>query len=306
MTPENNYNSEETESYQSVNQAQIEAARTANNTWVFEEKEREMYVANGETLVATAVIDRTTKNVSGTVLIHNFKWIDEKAFSERENSFVTTMRRVGRSNDQLINTTHNATVNAKLYASLVSGGAVVVPLGNGQTTETEKTRDEMLEFARIYPEAASEAIETWLESAHFEIVEDSASAFDWMFTSGSTIKIKWWIGDKDEPLAAGYITFKSPVSEERKRHDDEVQNIKSRRQGEINIAEMSENFGKKLAYGLKHLLSVEGIAIGSEGVVYNEKLKRDFVIKFNPIWFVQAVELMHESFDFTKGKSAKS
>ena len=227
MTPENNYNSEETESYQSVNQAQIEAARTANNTWVFEEKEREMYVANGETLVATAVIDRTTKNVSGTVLIHNFKWIDEKAFSERENSFVTTMRRVGRSNDQLINTTHNATVNAKLYASLVSGGAVVVPLGNGQTTETEKTRDEMLEFARIYPEAASEAIETWLESAHFEIVEDSASAFDWMFTSGSTIKIKWWIGDKDEPLAAGYITFKSPVSEERKRHDDEVQNIKS-------------------------------------------------------------------------------
>lgn len=284
----------------------LDDSREAGNNWFFEDKELQMYVANGEMLLTSEVFDPNTGEETGAILHHRLKWMDDRCFADRENSFVTTMRRVGRSNDQQISTTDLKTTDAKLYNEVIDSGFLRIPKGNGEFVEIEKSRDEMLDYARLFPESAADAVEAWLEAANFKLYNTERNSFDWMFSEQSVVKILWYLGDRNDPVAAGILTFKSPTAETRKKYNEEVQVVKTKRQGDQNIAQVSESFAKKLQYGLTHLLNVEGIAVGSAGVKYTESMKKDFVLKFNPIWFVEAVETMHESFNFTRGKSSKS
>lgn len=280
----------------------LDASREVGNNWFFEEKELQMFVASGEMKLSGEMLDPNTGESTGALLLHYLKWDDDRCFADRENSFVTTMRRVGRSNDQSVSTTDTKSIDAKLYNSVINSGVLKIPKGNGEFTEDEKTREEMLEFARLFPESAADAVESWLECANFEIYGADRNSFDWLFVEQSVVKVLWYLGERHDPVAAGILTFKSPTSEARKRYNEEVQIVKTKRQGDQNIAQVSENFGKKLQYGLTHLLNVEGIAVGNAGVKFTESMKKEFVLNFNPIWFVEAVETMHESFNFTRGK----
>lgn len=309
MSEENNQQSPASQSsaadeYQSVNREQIEAARAAGNTWLYKEREMEMYVAQGYVEISTEILN--SGEPTGAVMIHQFGWDRETAFVKHERSFKTSLVRVGRSARQKVKTTQAVPPNAALYADLIQGG-IIRRMENGEPVDQVKTREQMLDFARFYPESASEAVETWFESARFKILEENESNnFDWMFTNLPVKKVLFYIGEEENPLAAGILTFNSPSKEEREKFDEEVQNIESEKKGDLNFAELSENFGKKIQYGSKHLAEVEGIAVGAEGVKFNAEMKQKFITLFNPIWFVEAVETMHDSFVFTKGKSARS
>ncbi len=292
--------------YQSVNREHIEAARAAGNTWFYKDVELEMFVAKGYIETVTEINNPATGESSGAVLIHKFSWDKENAFIARERAFKTSLSRVGRSAKQRVKTTQAVPTNAALYASLIQGG-MIRQIENGKQKDDEKSREEMLEFVRLYPESASEAIETWLDAAKFKLVDDSSiNNFDWIFQNHPVKKVLWYIGEENNPVAAGILTFRSPSAEERQRLDDEVQNIESEKKGDVNFAELSENFAKKLEYGAKLLTNIEGISVEREGNPYvadsNSQVKRRFITLFNPIWFVEAVETMHESFNFTKGK----
>lgn len=292
--------------YPSVNREQIEAARAAGNTWMFREREMEMFVARGFIESATEINDPATNEPTGILLIHQFGWENQSPFIKREKAFKTSLQRVGRATKQRVKTTNLIPVNAEFYSELIQGG-IIRRFENGEPVDTPKSREEMLEFARLYPESASEAIEAWLESAKFKLlVETDGNNLDWMFSSQPVKKVLWYLGDEENPVAAGILTFNSPPKEERERYDDEVQNIESDRKGDVSFAELSENFGKKIQYGSKHLASVEGIAVEAEGNPYSANNKQKFIVLFNPLWFVEAIELVHESFNFTKGKSAKN
>lgn len=294
-----------TDEYNSVNREQIEAARAAGNVWTFEERELEMFVANGYIESATDILDPKGEE-TGAIMIHKFAWTKETPFVNRERAFKTSLRRVGRNTKQNIKTTQSVPANAKLYADTICGGIIRQTI-NGEAVDIEKSREDMLEFARHYPESASEAVEAWLESASFELLDErTGDNFDWMFQNLPVKRVLWYIGDRSNPIAAAVLTFNAPPSEERSKFDEEVQNIDSDKKGDVNFAELTESFPRKLQYGQKFLQSVEGIAVEAEGVNYAPEFKQKFITLFNPIWFVEAVEVMHESFTFTKGKSAKS
>lgn len=295
--------------YQSVNQSNIEAARAAGNVWDYNGREMEMFVARGYIETATEILNPATQESTGAILIHKFGWSKAAPFIAREKAFKTSLRRVGRSSKQKIKTTQLQPVNAELYAELIQGG-IIRRMENGETIDIEKTRDDMLGFARLYPEAASEAIETWLESGKFKLLDDNyGTDFNWIFTNLPVKKVLFYIGDEDNPDVAAIFTFNSPPKEEREKFDEDVQNIESEKKGDVNFAELSENFMSKVQFGMRYLKSAEGIAVETEGKAFvgatNEE-KEKFLILFNPIWFVDAVETMLEGFNFTKGRSATS
>jgi hypothetical protein len=145
----------------------------------------------------------------------------------------------------------------------------------------------MLRFTHLYPEAASEAIETWLESGKFKLLDDNYGVdFNWIFTNLPVKKVLFYIGDEDNPDVAAIFTFNSPPKEEREKFDEDVQNIESEKKGDVNFAELSENFMSKVQFGMKYLKSVEGIAIETEGKAFvGEKAeeKEKFLVLSNPI-----------------------
>ena len=291
--------------YPSVNREQIEAARAANNTWFFEKREMEMFGARGYIESGTDILDAKGEE-TGAIMIHKFAWTKETPFVTREGAFKTSLRRVGRNTKQNVKTTQSVPANAKLYADTIQGG-VIRRLVNGEPVDIEKSREEMLQFAKYYPESASEAVEAWLESCSFEILDErKGDNFDWIFQNTPVKQVLWYIGNRENPLAAGIITFNSPPSEEREKFDDEVQRIDSDKKGDVTFAELSESFTRKIQYGQKFLSNVDGISVETEGNPFQTELKQKFIVLFNPIWFVEAVELMHDSFNFTKGKSAKT
>lgn len=287
-------------------QSQLAAARAVNNAWKFEGRELEKFVARGEASVATVVTNRKTGEKTGTRLIHVFGWERDSPFITRESALITKMSRIGRSKEQDIDSAHLATVNAAFYKTIVQGG-ILRKLGeNGETTERQLSRDEMLRHANLYPESASEAIESWLEAGKCEFLDDDAADAgddEYLFTAEDTVRILWYLGSRDNPAAAAILTFKTPSSDARSNFDNSQQQIKSKKHGDVNTAELRENFPKKLQYGLKYLLSVEGVAVETEGRDFALELKNKFVTLFNPIWFADAVETMQESFDFLKTES---
>lgn len=294
--------------------ANLEAAREAGNTWMFGNKEMEKYVARGEAQVATAILNKVTHEDSGALMIHKFQWTKETAFVERESSFKTSLRRIGRATAQDVDTAHLITVNSEFYSKIVSGGELRIPKGNNEFEIQEISREEMVKHANLYPESASEAIETWLESPTFELYNEEDNTFRFLFEAPDNTKVLWFLGNRENPVAAGIFTFKSPKSEERKEYDQVVQKIKTDRQGEVSKTILEQNFMKKISYGVNHLIAVDGIAIGSEGNSFSpdsaDKKRKghieDFVIVFGPTWFAEIVDVMHDSFDFMKGKSGKS
>lgn len=287
-------------------QAETETENNTADNWNFNGANMPKYPTLGEASIETAVLDRTTREPTGTTLIHNFKWSDNNPFVKHQSAFSTTLRRVGRINDQEIDPSQSTPIDAALYADIITGGVLRIPTGNGEFEEKSKSREELLEFARLYPESAAEAVNNWLDAGHVELIDESAGSFDWMFQEQPVVKVLWYLGEKENPIFAAILEFKSPASERRTNFDKEVQKIKSRKQGEINITEVSESFTKKMQYGSGQLQRVEGVSIGVENADYAESLKQKFITLFNPIWFVDAVEVMHESFDFTKGKVAAS
>lgn len=284
---------------------QIDLARDAGNTWTFDEKEMEMYVADGTAAVAVAILDRKTRQVNGVTMVHHFKWEKNDPFLIREQDFTTKMKTVGRGTEQEIDTTNMTEPNAKLYAAIVQSGVMIIPRGNGETEEKEVSRTQLLEFARLYPESASEVVETWLDGWHFEVMGEE-ECFDYMFEELPTVKVFGWIGNRDNPVKAVILTFTSPSKEERTKFEDERQIIKSDRIGDQKFAEVRQSFIKQYQYGRKFLKDVHGSAVGAPGVKYTPELKDRFITYFNPITFCEAVEKMHESFGFMQGKAAGS
>lgn len=289
--------------YDSQNKFQIEAARKANNTWTFEGRELEMFVARGEAEVAVNVFDQAKTVETGVTLVHRFAWTAPDAFVIRENSFKTNLSRIGRRTEQKINTAHLATVNSEFYKSIIKSGKLRIPEVNGKADVNELTQDQMIEHANIYPEAVSEAIETWLDAADIARFDKIGSDFSFLFKVPDSVKILWVLGKREAPVAAGVFTFQAPSAEERAKYEESVQNIETKRRGDVSSTDIEENFLKKVQYGGKLLLDVEGIAVGEEGVKYDKALKEKFIVLFNPIWFGDVVDVMHSTFDFMKGRS---
>lgn len=285
---------------------QIELAREAGNTWDFNGVEKEMFVADGQAHIGVAIIDPKTRQPSNVTMIHNLKWEKNDPFLIREQNFKTVLKSIGKSTEQEINTTNLTEANAKLYAEIVQSGEMIIPAGNGETSTKEISRAELLEFARLYPESASEVIETWFENWHFEVVDEENGSFDWLFQAKSVVKVYGWIGDRENPLREVILTFKAPTSEERSRYENERQIIKQNRISDQKIAEVRMSFIKKIQYGKAHLFGVEGIAVGAPGVKFTNELKERFITFMCPVIFGDAVDVMHESFDFTQGKAASN
>ena len=282
-------------------------AREANNTFQFEGREMELFVARGEAQVATNIF-RNGKE-TGAQLVHRFKWIDADPFVKRENSFWTNLQRVGRRQEQKIQTAHQVTVNAELYSSIVQSGILIEGIVNGEPQERQLSREQMLEHARLYPEAVSEAIEAWLDAGKIERYDNSELSFDFLFKAEDVIKMLWYMGPRDNPVVAVVFSFKAPSSEERKRYDEAVQSMETKRQGELSTTTIEENFTKKVQYGGRLLMGIEGSAYETEGNLPNlndPKQRETFITLFNPIWFGDVVEEMHASFDFMKGRSDAS
>jgi hypothetical protein len=301
--PESNV---ETDEYQSQSESIIKAARAAGNTWDFNGTELQKFVARGEASIETSVLDRGTREPSGTLLIHNFKWSKETPFATRAGAMVTQLRRTGRSSDQDIEAAHLVTINADLYKEIVIGGELKIPKGNSEFETRELSREDMIKHANLYPESASEAIETWIASATIDVISETEEGnLDYLFEADETVKVKWTLGNKDAPVAAAYIIFKTPPSEARKGFDQSVSKMKMKRLGDTNINEIRENFPKKIEYGLRYLLDIQGIAIGTEGRDFDKssEMKKAFVALWNPLWFTEAVEAVQESFEIVSGKS---
>lgn len=277
------------------------------HTWECSGKKVPLFLACGEAAVETNIVSLKDRQPTGNVLRHIFKWDRDSAFIKKESANITKLKRLGRSNEQEVDTSNQVTINAEFYKSLIDLGLIRVLEGNSQYKEIEKTREDMIKLASNFPEDASEAIETWLEQCSVEVVEeDYTGDFEYLFETPETIRVKWTLGQKDNPLAIAILTFKPPKSETREAYEDGLQKIKSRKIGELSVAELSENFARKIKYGSEHLIEVEGIRIGDIETKYSPALKQKFIVLWNPIWFADCVDSMHESFYRTEGKSGKN
>jgi hypothetical protein len=282
--------------------SQLKESYNVQATWEFNGKKYPVYPARAEQEVATKVLNRQTGRSNGSLLIHKFRWDSDSPFIKRESSFTTKIRSVGRNSGQEIQQTHLVTTNSEFYNSLISSGETHFSDEN-KPKVTEKTAEDMLKLCRNYPEVASEAIETWLDSASVKLLEENeSSSFEWMFDAPDTVKILWKLGNPDNPNFIGVLTFKAPSNEARKDFDDYSQKIKSRKEGDVNVAELSENFARKLTYGAKHLRKIEGICFDGDDKELTFTIINKFITTFNPIWFADAVEEMHKSFNFAEGK----
>src|SRR3954468_1775744 len=127
----------------------LEPARKANNTWTFEGKELEKYVARGEITVATNILNRATGKETGAKLLHHFKWQNEHDFVTRENTFKTNLRRVGRDKSQDVDMSHLVSVNGIFYKAVVDGGTLIIPDGNGKVKEEQLDKEKMVSHANL-------------------------------------------------------------------------------------------------------------------------------------------------------------
>ena len=75
----------------------LDAAREAGNVWNFNGREMEAYVARGYVEAATDIINPSTQEPTGAILIHRFGWEKAAPFIKREKAFKTSLSRVGRS-----------------------------------------------------------------------------------------------------------------------------------------------------------------------------------------------------------------
>ncbi len=285
---------------------QLKLAREAGNVWTHEGREMEMYVADGRAFVAVDLLDRASRQPNGATLVHNFAWDKNDPFIIREQSLKTKLKSVGRQTKQEIDSANINSANTKLYESIVAGGEILSPGENGKIVARELSREQMLSMAETFPELASEAIEAWLEGWHFEIIDSAVASFDWMFQASPVVQVFGWTGLRTIPDAAVIITFATPTAAKREKYEDERQKINSDRIGELKIVDVQESFVKKIQYGAEYLKSAEGVAVGEPGVIYTDQLKQKFITLFGPLQFAEAVDKMHESFDFTKGKAASS
>lgn len=290
----------------STEKTQLELAREAGNTWTFEGREMEMFVAEGKAFVAVDLLDRATREATGATLLHKFTWDKNDAFIKREQSLKTELKSIGRATKQEIDSANISAANTKLYESIVAGGTIVGHDKNGKLQTTELSREQMVQMTENYPELASEAIEAWLEGWHFEIIGDPTGSFDWIFSATPVVQVFGWIGLRTIPDAAVIITFDSPPASKREKYENERQKINSDRRGEMKIVDVQESFTRKIQYGSEFLKSVEGVAVGEPGVIYDAKLRDKFITLFGPLQFAEVVDKMHESFDFTKAKVASS
>ena len=290
----------------SAERTQLELAREVGNVWTFEGREMEMFVAEGKASVGVDVLDRASQQPSGATVIHNFGWDRKDPFIIREQSLKTKLKSVGRQTRREVDQTSVVAPNARLYEAIVQSGEQILQGLDDQPQIESLSRSQMLEMAKNYPEFASEAIESWLEGWHFEVITEDKGSLDWIFAAPTVVKVFGWIGLRSIPDAACILTFTAPTASKREKYEEEVQKINSDQVGELKIAEVSESFIRKLQYGEQHLQSVEGVAVGAPGIAYSDKLKEDFITLFSPLAFVEAVEKMHESFSFTKGKAARS
>lgn len=277
------------------------------STWEYEGKTINSYLACGEAAVEVNILNLNTRQPTGSFLRHIFKWDGDGAFIARESKNVTKLKRIGRSHDQEVDTVHQVTNDAEFYTAVISSGVIRKLVGNSEFDDIEKSREEMLKLAANFPEDASESIQAWLDSASFELVEnDFTNNFDYLFETPDVIKVKWTLGQKENPIAMAILSFSPPKSEVRKEYEDRLQKIKSKRVGELSIAELNENFAAKLKYGANALIDVQGIDVLEPGQRFTKELKNKFIVFWNPIWFGDAVDTMQEAFSRTEGKSAKS
>jgi hypothetical protein len=289
-------------SYPSMNVDTLEQARAANNTWDFQGKELQMFVARGEASIATDIINPITSEKTGAKMIHHFGWVAPDAFVIRENSFKTNLSRVGRRVEQKISTSHLATVNAAFYREIVARGEIL-QFVNGEAVSKPVGKDDMVQFAKLYPEAASEAVESWLDAPFIERLGQTDD-LTYLFRAPDAIEVLWGLGrSKDDLHAAAIFVFNSPSAEVRASYDSSVQSVETKRTGDVSSTDIEENFKKKLQYGATHLIDVKGLAIGEEGVKFEGHLKEKMMTLFNPIWFGDIVDVMHSNFDFMKGSS---
>lgn len=286
------------------------SAAGKENLFKFLLEERELsvpvYKAIGRISSKTDVTNTDTDEPTGAYLVHNFAWNDEKPFVEREVSSKTQLKQIGRSKDQEIDTAHRVTVNSTLYQKIVQSGTLFVPLGNGEFDQKEISKEQMIQHGKIYPESADEAIEQVVNIPNVSRYGNSfsASGFEFLFQAPEQIQILWTLGSKANPNFAGLFTFKSPSSEERESYEQAVQKITSKRRGDMSIAELEENFVKKIQYGAKHLLKVEGITYGQDDREFTKDPKElnEFIVNFNPLWFAELIDKMHSCFAFMKAK----
>lgn len=298
--------SKETAAKAAKNDDNLRAAREAGNTWEFEGRELELYVARGEAQVATSIMEPGSDRDTGAMLVHRYRWEKADAFVEREDSFKTTLSRVGRRVEQKIDTTHLATANGKLYREIIAGGTIVSPPVNGESAREELTREQLITFSELYPEAASEAIETWLDASKVTSLDRVKGDFSFLFKTPDMINTLWYMGEREAPVAAVVFKFKTPSSEERAAYDDSVQKIETKRRGDVSSTDIEENFRKKISYGAKHLIGADGVAFGEEGKTFDGTNLERFILLFGPIQFSDVVDNMHSTFDFMKGRSRSS
>lgn len=281
----------------------LEEAKLAGNTWNFEDRDWEMYVARGEESAATLILDTQENPVAE--FIHTWNWKEKgiDPFVYRENNSSTKLQRLGRSTKQQIDSANDRKFNAELYKQLIVSGAIKTPDGNGGFNTDEKSQKDLIELANKKPEVASEAVDAWMDSASFErYMLPGQTPIDLLFNDVSELAFLFTLGNKKQPITKGLFIFDVAGADERTEFNRQVQQIATDRKQDVQITEITENFNLKLRFGQKHLQKVEGICVGEPGQLVDNSNKAEFLKLFNPNWFAELTMLYAEVFDYTRGK----
>lgn len=283
-------------------QSQLAAARAVNNAWKFEGRELEKFVARGEAHLAQSILHPVSEKEVAK-LIHLLKWEKDTAFLKRVKSQKTNLESIGRQTSQRVQAADEIGANVELYKEFVQSGVLLKSNSSGEIIETSLNRQEMLDRVRRSTNAVSEVIEGWFEAGRTEIYfADESEAVDFFINPPDEVKVLWWIGDRENPAAAAVFTFKTPNADVQTEYRENGAYVNRSNRGDVKVTEITQNLTLRLRLSAQHLISVEGVAVETEGTDFTQENKSRFVMLFNPIWFADAVDALFEVFGKTKGK----
>jgi hypothetical protein len=276
------------------NKSQLELAREAGNTWEFEGKEYELFVANKQGGVSVPIVPETEVVAYASAV---FAW-DKK--DDLLDALDLEIKEVLIEDSRKTDTADITALYAGVFHNTAQSG-FWTEIVDGEKQEPQfLSREQML---KADEEIQASLIRNWIDSISISVYkkpgETNIDAFFNKTAKNKYILAK--IGDKKNPKHVLLFEFKSPSLEIRRE-------LKQKRNAEtkdengktVRIYPNTSHFRMKQC--ANHLVSVQGVSLLEPGKLFDatsESDKKTFLANFNPIWQVYLTDALFASFDTT-------
>lgn len=273
----------------------LKAAREANNTWIFKEKEYELFLVNGQSGASISILDPATKQPA-LIVGAKFAWENSQPFLDHLDFGLKDVTDFN-TNTVVSKQKNTITRDAALFRDILQEGEIVEidEFGNKSEPKTFK-RNDLLDM--LEPEYQSELIEQWLGNFHIErFVDPSASRIQSILKS-DTLQFLCRIGHYDTPRHVLLFEFTKPNADARRTYEEKTVIREKEVESGKTINHLKIVAEEKRRFAIKYFSSVQGVTVDDIGKPFDntESSKTGFKKGFNPHWWVRLADAMNQAY----------